>query len=126
MLVKQVNTFLVGTCPQSIIQIVYLLHGDGASRIVYVSLTISVVSMIYALAGDDAAFAKWSWSAERWNYVGLNIFRIMDIGGTLAMYTFLWFLGSGYLGTIAVIVRSIAAMMIYFGITYWIERNKLS
>ena len=57
-----------------------------------VSTAISLVTMIHAVAEDDAAVLGWSFSDKRTRYkcIALYLWRVIDIGSKLLWYSLLW------------------------------------
>ncbi len=101
---------------QSVLQLTYLMYTGSDSIVVILSAIFSMVTMTLAVAGDDALFLGWKPTDKetRWKWVLLMVFRVLDIGSKLFLYSLFWYGDQGLITFVLVVLDSLAGSLVYF------------
>ena len=101
---------------QSVLQLTYLMSTGSDSPVVILSAIFSLVTMTMTVAGDDAQFLGWSPMDEetRWKWVLLVVFRVLDIGSKLFLYSLFWYGDQGWITFVLIVVDCLVGISIYF------------
>ena len=124
---------------QSVLQLTYLMSTGSGSPVVILSVIFSMVTLTMTIAGDDARFLGWSVLGnedvkehvvdedgedtgeyevvgQRWGgykVVMLYVFRVLDIGSTLFLYSLFWFGDQGIITAVLLFLNFVVGVFAY-------------
>eukprot|EP01083_Nonionella_stella_P074566 202323_1 len=111
------------SAPQSVIQLVYLMHTSNGSSVVIASTILSFVNLTMSIVSDDKQSINIQYVALDeneemfWKFIGSSIclycFRIMDVCCKLLIYAFAWRFVNGYTCFALLLVDVLMSIALY-------------